>query len=173
MGWTHEQCRKKKGLDGLIAVYDYQDKRVRKIVEEIKFGFNQELLRELMRGLVLELGESFDQVIPLPLFKYRENWRGFNQAEVMARFVAESTGIEMKKHLQRIKNTSQQAKEQSKKDRFQNLKEAFRMVGKESLRGKKVLLVDDVFTTGASLLSATESLKKAGVNMVWGLVLAH
>ena len=173
MGWTHGGCKKRLGLDGLIAVYDYQDERVRKIIEEIKFGFNQELLKQMMRGLVLELGERFDQVTPLPLFKYRENWRGFNQARVMTEMIAKKTGVEMIESLRRVKNTKQQAKEFGKKERFENLEGAFEVVQGESVRGKKVLLVDDVFTTGASLLSATNCLKKAGVKVVWGLVLAH
>ena len=56
MGWTHEQCRKKKGMDGLVSIYDYQDQNVRKLVDEIKFGFNRNLIKLVLEKCTFELG---------------------------------------------------------------------------------------------------------------------
>ncbi len=77
--------------------------------------------------------------------------------------------------LKRIRKTKQQALMKTREEREENIKRAFVIVEdwKKKLKGKKVLLVDDVFTSGADLRECTRVLKKAGVSVVWGLVLAH
>lgn len=172
-GWTHKGCLKRDGMEGLVAIYDYGDPQVKKMVESIKFGFNREILKRVLGSLKIDLGEKFDLVVPIPLYKYRENWRGFNQAQIMAEEVAKLTDLEWGNVLKRIKNTKQQAKSVSKKERFENLKNAFSVVDTKMVKGKNILIVDDVFTTGASMKEAVRCLKTAGVKNVWGLVLGH
>ena len=173
MGWTHKQCLKKDGLDGLICLFAYGDETVRKAIDELKFGFNREVAPLLMKDTVFESGVEFDAVVPMPLYFYRENWRGFNQAELVATQIEKGMGIRTEKWLVREKNTKQQSLLMSFGERETNLEGAFGIAEGEEVKGKKVLLVDDVFTSGASMREAARSLKKAGVRMVWGLALAH
>jgi len=175
VGWVHEKCRKRWGMDGLIAVYEYREEKMRKVIDEIKYGFNRELVSELVEKMVFEFGEKFDLIVPVPLYFYRENWRGFNQAEEIARGVGEGSGLKLANVLKRIRNTKQQSSLETKKERIENMKKAFVVKDefKKILTRKRVLLVDDVFTSGAGMRECCKALKKAGVEMVWGFVLAR
>lgn len=181
-GWTHPRCAKKFGLDGLEAVYSYRDEKVRKIVEAIKFGFNRELIGRLSQEVkpVFE----FDLVVPVPLFRYRLNWRGFNQAEEIGKLLVGGEG-KMINFLMRVKNTKQQAKLKSQRERKENVKGAFALntplcrgsdispLRKGRVDLNRVLLVDDVFTTGESMKECGRVLKRAGAKEVWGWALAQ
>lgn len=171
-GWTHEKCKKKWGLDGLSVVWDYEDEKVKKIIHEVKFGFNRDLLRELVRGCEFNVGGKWDFLVPVPLFWQRKNWRGFNQADILAEEVGKSLGLEVKDVLRRKRKTEQQAKIKSKKERMKNVRGVFEVKGEEDLKGKKVLIVDDVFTSGATMKECVRVLKKNGVKKVWGVCLA-
>ena len=175
MGWTHPRCRKIGGMDGLIVIYDYQDDKTKSIIDEIKFGFNKSLIVEMLRSFRFETGEEFNGIIPVPLHFYRKNWRGFNQAEEIAKVVGEKMTIEVIDAMVRKRRTKQQSLILNREEREINVKGAFGV--KQSylkrMRGKKILLVDDVFTSGADMRECTKILKKAGAKIVWGLALAH
>lgn len=185
MGWTHKRCVKSFGMEGLITLYEYGDPSVRKVIDAIKYEFNRELVPRVFEKLVIETGINFDYLVPVPLYFYRQNWRGFNQAELIAKELQKKMGGEVVNLLVRNKNTKQQALMKSRAERKINIKDAFsirtlelkesRNQDKESksLRGKKVLLVDDVFTTGANMKECCRVLKRAGVEVVWGFVLGH
>lgn len=175
MGWTHKRCKKKLGMDGLIAIYDYQDEKLKAVIDGIKFDFNKELVKSLLKNFRFETGESFDYLVPVPLHFYRENWRGFNQAEEIAKVVEKRLKVKTLKALKRVKRTKQQALILDKTERELNVKGVFKVEEKwrNMMKGKKVLLIDDVFTSGADMRECTKELKKAGVIMVWGLALAH
>lgn len=173
MGWTHSRCRKGLGMDGLIVIYDYQDEKVKAIVDGIKFDFNKRLIRDSLRKFKFETGEVFDFIIPVPLHFYRENWRGFNQAAEIAKIVGNKMKVEVFNVLKRNRKTKQQSLILNRKLREENVRGAFEVSDKNKLKGKKILLVDDVFTSGADMRECTKILKKAGVEIVWGLALAH
>lgn len=173
-GWTHKKCRKEWALDGLNVIWDYEDEKVKKIIKEIKFGFNRELLRELTGKCKFEIGGKWDMVVPVPLFWQRKNWRGFNQAEILAEEIGEKLGLKVVNGLRRVRKTEQQAKIKSKKERTKNVRGVFevREGEEEMMKEKKILLVDDVFTSGATMKEAGKILKKIGVEKVWGVCLA-
>lgn len=173
MGWSHERCCGGSCLEGLIVIYDYQDELVKKVVDEVKFGFNKRIVNKVLKGFVFESGVKFDCLIPVPLHFYRENWRGFNQAEEIAREVAMGLGVPIVRGLERRRNTKQQSLILDKKEREKNVKGAFGVVRGVPLKGKDILLVDDVFTSGSNMRECTRVLKKAGARVVWGLALAH
>jgi predicted amidophosphoribosyltransferase len=83
--------------------------------------------------------------------------------------------LEVVNMLRRTRKTKQQALIVKREEREANVKGAFEVWDeiKEQTKGKKVLLIDDVFTSGADMRECTKVLKKAGVEMVWGLALAH
>jgi ComF family protein len=175
MGWTHGPCKTKMGMDGLIVIYEFQEETMKKTINGIKFGFNKSLVDFVLENFSFETGESFDYLVPVPLFYYRENWRGFNQAEVIGNAMGKLMKIPVEKVLRRSRMTKQQSLMKTKTEREKNIEGAFELSKKwkGELRGKKVLLVDDVFTSGVDMRECTKVLKKAGVKLVWGLALAH
>lgn len=176
MGWTHGRCKGKYSMDGLISIYEYREPIARAAIDGIKYQFNRELMEIVLKNFRFETGIIFDVLVPVPLFFYRENWRGFNQAELIAEIVGLQTMVSVESVLKRVKNTKQQALMKDKKEREWNIKGAFAInerIKTEKLKKLRILLVDDVFTSGANMRECTKVLKKAGVSMVWGLSLAH
>lgn len=173
-GWTHKKCKKKWSLDGLSVIWDYEDEKMKKIVHEIKFEFNRELSRELVRKCEFKIGGKWDMVVPVPLFWQRKNWRGFNQAEILAEEMGKKLGLEVKRVLRRVRKTEQQAKIKNKRERTKNVRGVFEVREEEkgAVKGKRIVLVDDVFTSGATMRECGRVLKKAGVKKVWGVCLA-
>jgi ComF family protein len=112
-------------------------------------------------------------LIPIPLDKQRLRWRGFNQAEELAKLLGVQFEIPLIPDcLLKIKKTLPQ-KELSEKQRRENLKNVFLVRDKEKIRGKKIFLIDDIYTTGATMEEAAKVLRKAGAKEVWGLVIAR
>ncbi|MFH1662113.1 MAG: ComF family protein [Candidatus Falkowbacteria bacterium] len=110
-------------------------------------------------------------IIPVPLHKKRERWRGFNQAELIAKIVARYFNLDFcASKLVRVKYKKPQAK-LGERDRLINILECFKWVG-EDLRGRNIIIVDDVATTGSTLNECSKVLKASGAGEVFGLVVA-
>lgn len=118
----------------------------------------------------LPAGETFDAVIPVPLHWRRQWSRGFNQSELLARQVARRRGIPVLRALRRARATQSQTG-LSNTRRRKNVTGAFRVRG--SFNGARVLLVDDVMTTGATGSACAAALKAAGAGSVTLLTLAR
>ena len=106
-----------------------------------------------------------DAVTYVPLHWRRYLQRGYNQSELLAKYLARRLGKPCFKTLRRVRKTSQQAA-LDQAARQANIRRAFASVGGETLLGMRLLLVDDVFTTGATLSEATKTLLKAGASEV-------
>lgn len=181
-GTTHPGCTTRYTIDGLVSAVMYTGP-ARALVHELKFRYVAEIgpiiTEELLRGLLNnrsfenEILRDTPAVIPIPLHKRRKNWRGFNQAEMLARLTAERLGYLCDTEvLMRKKYTQQQAR-LPLKERRNNLEDAFSVTSEKQLVGKRVILVDDVWTTGSTMRSAASVLKRAGARSVWGLVYAR
>jgi ComF family protein len=110
--------------------------------------------------------------VPVPLSKKKLRWRGFNQAEEIAKELANFLKIPLISDcLIKTKETKDQV-ELSEKERKENVKGAFYIKNKEKIAGKNVLLVDDVFTTGATMEEAAKVLNEAGSEKIVGVVVA-
>jgi len=162
-------------MDGLIVIYDYQDEKMKAVIDGIKFDFNKSLIKSVLKNFRFETGMDFDYLVPVPLHFFRQNWRGFNQAEEIAKIVGGRLKVKTADILRRKRNTKQQSTILDRKLREKNVEGAFevREEYQRKLKGKKILLVDDVFTSGADMKECTKMLKNAGVEIVWGLALAH
>lgn len=169
-------------LNGVIYGADYaKNPQIQAAITQFKYRFTRELVGEFGRLIgdkLKELGMLRNRqvvLIPVPLHKKRLNYRGFNQAKLIAcesaiQFGDKATIYEM---LSRVKNTSQQAK-LNKLERRQNLAEAFEVSGDIGLlTGKVCFVVDDVCTTGSTLDNCAKVLKENGVRKVYGLVVAR
>lgn len=114
-----------------------------------------------------------DAIIPVPLHPKRERARGYNHAQIIARKLSALTGIEMlKKRLVKVKNVPPQMT-LSLADRVRSVKGAFVVEKEEGVRGKTLLLVDDVYTTGATVCECASALIDAGAEDVRALTVAQ
>ncbi len=180
--WTvsNSSCRH---LSMLGAASSYQNPILRKTIHFFKYKQIISLQLPLSRLLIKFIERnnylsSFPKegiyVIPIPLFPRKRKERGFNQAELLAQPVALYFHWHYSPHfLQRIRNNPPQAQLEDKEKRKGNVKGIFNLQpSAKQLKGKIVLLVDDVFTTGATMEEAAKVLKKSGVKKIIGLVLA-
>jgi ComF family protein len=177
---THQKFRGKY-LDDLYFPLDYGNFLSKKLIQNFKYP---PLIRELKRELALAIISHFlllDKkpvlsdfvLIPIPLAKKKLKWRGFNQAEEIGRELAEFLKIPLISDcLVKIKENKAQV-ELSEKERKENVRGVFFVKNKEKIVGKKILLVDDVFTTGATMEEAARVLKEAGAKKIVGIVIAR
>lgn len=122
------------------------------------------LVAELLvsRARVELQARDWDCLIPVPLHPARQRERGYNQASRLAAQVSKSTGIPVREGvLARSRPTPSQTR-LSRKQRERNMREAFVFKGKEEVRGQRVVLIDDVFTTGATTNACARVLRQAG-----------
>ncbi|MFH0834532.1 MAG: ComF family protein [Patescibacteria group bacterium] len=164
-------------LDGLRVAASYQkNPELARAIATLKYKFSENLAQNLgailARSVVQKNYFGERVIVPIPLHKKRLRWRGFNQAELLARSAAQKLDLPLQDLLLRTKNTAQQAK-LSRAERLRNLENAFVLKSDFSVRDKTILLVDDVASTATTLLEAAKVLKKAGAREVWGLVLAR
>lgn len=109
-----------------------------------------------------------DALIPVPLHKKRRRRRGYNQAELIARKLSEYTGIPMEKDLLLRRVNTRPQRQLEAKERKNNLKNAFQM-SKKIVKLERVLLIDDIYTTGSTVDAAAEVLMSAGIKKVYVL----
>ncbi len=140
---------------------------VRQIIHEFKYGRQIHLRHLVARWLHAALdderirGNRFDIIVPVPLHATRLRERGFNQASLLAALLSARTSISSKPVLERIRyTTTQTALDRS--ERMENLHNAFRLRKNADVRGLRVLLIDDVLTTGSTLSECARVLKRAG-----------
>ena len=117
-------------------------------------------------------GRSFDAVVPVPLHPLRRREREFNQAEILGRELARGQKLEFYDALERIRYTVTQT-HFDRRRRMRNLQDAFGLRHNATVRGKNLLLVDDVLTTGSTLDECARVLLAAGARSVHALTVAR
>jgi competence protein ComFC len=173
-------CRRERSLDGLLFSVPYENRIIKKLISKFKYGSAKDLATTISFFALwhLELSGKWGKfsdfyIIPAPLHPKKLKARGFNQSEEIAKKIALFTGLPiLEKTLLKIKNTAAQA-ELNKEQRQKNLKGAFLCAQPETIKDKKIILIDDVFTTGATMEECASTLKKAGAKEVWGLAIAR
>jgi len=183
-GQTHPRCQSRYTLDGLTSIFNYKG-IIKKAITELKYHFVTDLAQDLTELFVSFCGENKTfrnicqkeslSLTSIPLHPRRENWRGFNQSELLGRMIAENLGVSFfPGFLKRERNTIPQTKFKEK-ERKVNIKDAFRINSALPfpLSTSSLLLFDDVWTTGATLKEAGKTLKQNGAEFVWGLTLAR
>lgn len=154
-----------------IPIFLYED-IIQDIIYKFKYGRKSYIgkgLGTIMVNRLLLTSSIFydiDYIVPIPIHKNRLKTRGFNQSEIIAKEISKATSIPMVRNLIfRIKDTKPQSKF-SPLGRKNNLKDAFIVNKKYNLSSKKVLLIDDIYTTGITLNSCSQVLYKSGADEV-------
>jgi len=129
------------------------------------------LMAEVGRGMV-SVGE-ITLVVPVPLHRSRQSERGFNQAELLARRLGRVWKIPVGHGILRRRVATRPQTELNGRDRRRNVRNAFSVVKPAALRGQHVLLVDDIYTTGATCAEAARVLKRGGAAKVGILTVAR
>lgn len=170
------RCQGKTNLDQLIAPLAYKEKLVQEIIKAYKYAFIKGLSGPISKILIKylrNLGEFKDwHLVPVPLHKRRLNYRGYNQTELLAEQISKEFGLEIIPGLARIRYKKPQA-ELKKEKRILNPKGIFKCPVPESIKGKNIILVDDVYTTGATMNECARILKQAEAQKVIGLAIAR
>lgn len=181
-GKTCPGCKKYTKLNGLYFAASYQNNLVKKIITQFKY---EPFAKELKESLTLLITTHFQlcgkkesdfsdfYLIPVPLEIKRLKWRGFNQSEEIGKELAKFLKIPLATDvLYKTKETLPQV-ELSAKTRKENIKGAFLVKNKEKIMGRKVLLIDDVYTTGSTMNECARILKESGAKEVWGVTVAR
>ena len=177
------RCQEKR-LAGLYSALPYKEKFLtRKLIYQFKYEpYIKDLAKPLANILaqhLLLIGKNTQEVwensvlVPSPMDIGKMKYRGYNQAQELAKQIGHIANVlTVSDNLVKIKKTQPQMK-LSLKERQENLKGAFLVKNPEELRGKKVFLVDDVYTTGSTMEECARVLRSAGVKTVWGIALAR
>jgi len=148
---------------------------IRRAIHQLKYRRNLALGEVLAGGLIELLDTSMwevDIVTPVPLGQKRQRERGYNQAAMLAYPLAIAKGLPYKKHaLKRTQETDSQVY-LSREQRAKNVENAF-LADTKIVKGRNILVVDDVTTTGATMQACALALLEAGANCVYGLTLAR
>jgi len=171
-------------LEQLIVATSYNEKIVQKLIHLFKYNFvrslDEPLGNILTKSLLKNLDFVPDLIVPVPLHPLRQRWRGFNQSALLAQKIAFqlSPPFEIpveKELLKRTHYTLPQMKIKSQEKRRANLIDAFALEKKfqEKIRDKKILLIDDVCTTGATLFECSSLLASASAKKISAAVIAR
>jgi len=172
-------CRRCVGrqspLRAVLACYPFEG-TIRSAILAFKYRGRTRLapfLASALSGALVVRPITVDLVVPVPLSRGRLRARGFNQAELLARPLARGHGWPLgATMLSRVRETRQQT-ELPARERLRNVAGAFEVTDPSGVVGKRVLLVDDVCTTGATLAAGALPLLEAGAEGVWGIVVAR
>jgi ComF family protein len=182
--FCRKSCAENFIFDQLIVCLEYSKSNlISRMVVQFKYRFSEdlvEILGKIMKHQLANFSHSFRNeegvlLIPVPLSEERLRFRGFNQSLLLAKYLATSfSGMTVYDCLSRENGDSQQAG-RARKERLKNLENKISMKDGQwkSLKGKKLIIIDDIATTGTTLNECARILKLAGASHVCGLVLAR
>jgi ComF family protein len=166
-----------KNFDTHMYIFDYQD-MIRQKILQYKFKEKTYLYRSFVKIILNDKKicgflKNYDIIIPVPISRQRKRERGYNQSELIAKEISKQTeGLEFKNNiLFKIKNTAPQSL-LDKEKRGQNIKGAYCVKKVNAVQNKKILLFDDIFTTGNTVNECSRVLKLEGTKEIGVLTLA-
>ena len=162
--------------DGVVYVCEYSG-IIKEALIKYKFFEKSSYFRAFAKLLTAKLNkmvitEAFDLIISIPLHKSKEKSRGYNQSELISKVISKEINIPVKSALlSRVKNTQAQSL-LTGKVRLSNVVGAFKVNDLSALKGKNILLIDDILTTGNTINECCKVLKGSGANRVFAAVIA-
>ena len=188
---TESKPAERETAEWIFPLYDYRHPPIKKAVWLLKYRGKKKLagiLAEAMYGRILEelaelsIMENFRDpiLIPIPLSPKRYRERGFNQAELIGKKLIELQNSSPRKSfvlekniLMKIKETKHQAQIKDRRERLKNLTGSLAIKNAQLIKGRNIILIDDVTTTGATLNEAKKILKQSGARKVIAFTIAH
>jgi ComF family protein len=163
----------------LTAATSFRNKAVSDAIHALKY----KKIKGVMGAVADIIGAYLDKInknnefggyviVPIPIHPKKERQRGFNQADLISLELKKVLGLRVEPILVKIKNNPSQTELKNYKEREINIQNSFGIKDGEAARGKNIILVDDVFTSGATLKEATRILKSAGAKKIIAFVVA-
>ena len=166
----------KKYFDEHLYIFLYQG-IIRRIILKYKFQEEAYLYKTFVNFLLknenfFEKIEKYDTIVPVPISKKKKKKRGYNQSELLAKEIAYNANLVLEKEsLYKIKDIVEQSK-LNKENRLKNIQGVYELVNKEKLNKKKILLIDDIYTTGSTVNECSKVLREAKPKKIGVLTLA-
>lgn len=179
IGRTCEPCRLHTEVYAFLSPFSYGDTIIKDLIHNLKYN-RVRSLAEILADLLTDYLEKYNiqlptgcLLVPIPLHKRRQRKRGFNQAGLIAKHLADRLNLELASGvLIKIRSTKPQI-ELRAEERRKNLTGVFAVVSPDLIKNKIIILLDDVKTTGTTLEEASLVLKSAGAKRVWAITVAH
>lgn len=171
-----ENIKKEKYFEELMYIFKYEG-QVRKLILDYKFNEKSYLYKTFVNFLlknekIFENIKKYDKIIPVPISKKRNKERGYNQSMLIADEIANKTNLGLVNNcLIKTKNIIEQSK-LNKEDRQQNIQGVYSLQNERLITNKKILLVDDIYTTGSTVNECCKILQQANPKTIGVLVLA-
>ena len=168
----------KKIISGFVSQYIFEkDKELQHIIHSLKyerkFHIGKYLGENLARVFSPQLQNwGINLIIPIPLHTLKKAERGFNQSDYLAKGISKGTGIPINARIVKRARYTQSQTTMTLREREENIEDAFKVRKTENLKGKNVLLVDDVMTTGATINECGKVLLDAGANRIYAATVA-
>jgi ComF family protein len=171
------RCREERpAFEGARSLYLYEG-AAREAVRALKYNYLSALAEPMAQLMAHYVEEEeaieADLLVPVPLYGRRQRLRGYNQSALLARELSRLGGLPLaERGLARCRNTPPQARSAGAEARRGNVADAFK-ADRRWVEGKRILLIDDVMTTGATLDACARALRQAGAASVWALTFAR
>ena len=170
-----------------IACFDYQLPIVKRAVRNLKYSGKHALARVLGKLLYERMLEEYGDlklyknfidplIVPIPISAKRRRERGYNQSALLARAIVACDTEKLFSYaniLEKVRETPHQADIANRKKRLKNVNNSFALKASADIRGRNIIVIDDVSTTGATIAEARRVLLAHGARMVIGFTLAH
>ena len=164
-------------ITSILSCTNFKHKTIKKSIHYLKYKNLPQLSKPLASIMLRTLSQHLkyrDNLIlcPIPLHNNRLKFRGYNQAELLAKYLQTRLKLPLYLDLQRTRNTPQQMRIQNKQSRIQNMNNAFIASKRNDLK-QTILIIDDVTTTLSTIQEAAKALSLQGFNDIHALILAH
>lgn len=157
-----------------IMAYGYYGGVLKKLILNLKYHKSfiaGKVLADLLCQIIIEKKLSIDCICYVPISKDSLKKRGFNQCSVLAKNISSILDIPVIDCLVKVKETKEQ-KLLGKEERMKNILDAFEIKNREKLFKKNILLIDDVYTTGATINECKKNIEKCNINKIYLLTIA-
>ena len=167
---------KEKEVIPRMHIFKYENV-IRKLIIQYKFNNKSYLYKTFCEFIVknkkaFDFIKSYDIIIPVPMHRKKKARRGYNQTELIVKELAKKVGIQVVLDvLVKTKNNKVQSS-LNKEERKNNVKNVYKLANQEKIKNKKVLIFDDIYTTGATIEACIEEVLKAEVKQIGVLTLA-
>lgn len=168
--------KKEKYFKELLYIFKYEG-IIRKTILKYKFQEESYLYKTFVNFILknqkfFEFIKSYDTIVPVPISKKRYKERGYNQSYLIAKEISKKTKLELQDRcIIKSKNVIEQSK-LNKEEREKNIKDVYEIIDKETLQNKRIILVDDIYTTGNTVNECCRILQKAQPKSISVIVIA-